>query len=116
MSLVAYKGIVFAVNCGSSEAICMTRNGRVVKLAKSHTTKNEEEVSRIVKQGGQLYQTIVNFPYRKEMKIAGPLRVFPDGLTVTRTLGKTMTSSRQHRVRTVSDTVGSISKGVISEP
>ena len=85
-------------------------------MAKPHTTKNEEEVSRIVKEGGQLYQTIVNFPYRKEMKIAGPLRVFPDGLTVTRTLGKSLNSSRQKRVKTVSDTVGNFTKGVTSEP
>ena len=50
------------------------------------------------------------------MKIAGPLRVFPDGLTVTRTLGKSLNSSRQNRVKTVSDTVGNFTKGVTSEP
>ena len=55
-----------------------------------------------MKAGGQLYQTVVNFPYEKEMKIRGPLRVYPDGLTVTRTLGKTLTS-RKIRVKTVSD-------------
>ena len=72
----------------------MTKSGRLIKLAKSHTTDNKAEVDRIVREGGQLYQTIVNFPYQREMKIKGPLRVYPDGLTITRTMGKTITASK----------------------
>ena len=95
----------------------MTKNGRFVKLAKAHTTQNSEEIDRIVKEGGQLYQTIVNFPYQKEMKIKGPLRIYPEGLTLTRTLGKTLASSRQKkRVKTVSDVCPGPGRGVLSEP
>jgi hypothetical protein len=83
----------------------------LVKLARPHTTSNDSEVDRIVKEGGQLYQTIVNVPFRKDMHVTGPLRVYPEGLTVTRTLGKSLTKHK--RVQTVSDTVR-IHKGVLS--
>ena len=65
LSLVANNGIVFVANCGSSETFCMTHQGRMLKLAKAHTTLNEEEVERIVKEGGQLYQTLINIPYKR---------------------------------------------------
>jgi len=111
LSLVAYKGIVFAMNCGSGQAICMTKNGRLIKIAKPHTTANDNEVERIVKEGGQFYQTTVNIPFRKDMHVTGPLRVYPEGLTVTRTLGKSLTKHK--RVQTVSGTIKE-PKGVLS--
>jgi|JI10StandDraft_1071094.scaffolds.fasta_scaffold1721473_1 hypothetical protein len=43
----------------------MTQQGRMLRLAKAHTTSNEEEVDRIVKEGGQLYRTVINLPYKK---------------------------------------------------
>lgn len=107
--------MILTVNCGSSEALCMTNQGRMLKLAKSHTTKNDQEVERIIREGGQLYQTTVNFPYSKQTHITGPLRIHPDGLTVTRTLGKTLSTSRQKKFNTSSGSVDN-TKGVLSIP
>lgn len=59
-------------------------------MAIPHTTNNSQEVDRIVKAGGRLYQTIVNIPFKTAMKVKGPLRIFPSGLTVTRTIGKSL--------------------------
>ena len=67
----------------------------MIRLAYPHTTKNETEVDRIVKAGGRLYQTIVNVPFKKVMNLKGPLRIFPSGLTVTRTIGRSVERSRQ---------------------
>lgn len=58
-------------------------------MAKPHTTNNEGEVDRIIKEGGRMYRTIVNVPFKKDLNIKGPLRIYPSGLTLTRTLGKT---------------------------
>lgn len=44
------------------------------------------------------------------MLVTGPLRVYPEGLTVTRTLGKSLNKHR--RVQTVSNAV--LTKGVLS--
>lgn len=93
----------------------MTKQGRILRLGRPHTTKNDEEVDRIVREGGQLYQTVVNFPYQREMHITGPLRIHPNGLTVTRTLGKTLSTSRQNNYNPSSGTTD-VKKGVLSVP
>ncbi len=43
-----------------------------------------------------MYRTIVNVPFKKDLNIKGPLRVYPSGLTLTRTLGKTRELVPQH--------------------
>lgn len=67
----------------------------MIKLAVPHTTNNESEVDRIVRAGGRLYQTIINVPFKKNMNVTGPLRIFPSGLTVTRTIGRSVDNSKQ---------------------
>jgi len=47
------------------------------------------------------------------MGIRGPLRVFPEGLTVTRTLGKSLSSSKKKQ-QTVS-VVSKSKKGILRE-
>lgn len=47
------------------------------------------------------------------MGIRGPLRVYPEGLTVTRTLGKSLSSSKRKQ-KTVSDVINS-KKGILRE-
>lgn len=49
------------------------------------------------------------------MKLAGPLRVHPDGLMLTRTMGKSLSPSKQKKVSTVSGTI-TIPKGILSLP
>jgi len=69
-------------------------------------------VDRIVREGGRLYQTIVNIPYKQNMTVKGPMRVYPSGLIFTRTLGKSISNSKQSKsIRNHSQT-----KGVISVP
>jgi serine/threonine protein phosphatase PrpC len=51
-------------NVGCSQVVCRTKNGSYLKLSNQHTTKNENEVKRIIKMGGKIYQTIVNVPFQ----------------------------------------------------
>ena len=41
LSVIVHKGLVFAANCGSGSVLCMTKKGKLLYLAKPHTTKNE---------------------------------------------------------------------------
>jgi serine/threonine protein phosphatase PrpC len=95
VSLIIHDGMIYAANCGSSSIYCSTIGGKIIRLAVPHTTSNETEVDRIVRAGGRLYQTIVNVPFKKVMNVKGPLRIFPTGLTVTRTIGRSVERSRQ---------------------
>jgi hypothetical protein len=46
-------------------------------------------MDRIIKNGGRIYQTVVNVPYQQELELQGPMRISPSGLIYTRCLGKT---------------------------
>jgi hypothetical protein len=59
-----------------------------------------------------MYRTIVNVPFKKDLNIKGPLRVYPSGLTLTRTLGKTRELVSQ-RSQIASN---KIVKGILSTP
>ena len=88
LSLIVHNGMVFAANCGQSAVLCCTVKNKILELAVPHTTNNASEVERIIKSGGRLFQTVINIPYQTSMNIKGPLRVAPNGLKYTRTLGK----------------------------
>lgn len=90
VSLILHDGMIYAANCGSSTIYCSTISGKIIRLAVPHTTNNEAEVERIVRSGGRLYQTIVNVPFKKVMNVKGPLRIYPSGLTLTRTIGRSV--------------------------
>ena len=49
------------------------------------------------------------------MKMTGPLRVHPEGLTVTRTMGKSLSPSKNRKLSTVTGTMV-IPKGILSIP
>lgn len=77
-------------NAGSTQVFCETNGGSFLKLSEPHNTYNVKETKRIVKNGGTLYQTVVNVPYQLDLQIQGPMRISPSGLTFTRCLGKTL--------------------------
>ncbi|CAK84759.1 unnamed protein product (macronuclear) [Paramecium tetraurelia] len=74
----------YVANVGDSRAILSTENGRkVIDLSKDH--KPELEKERIIKGGGQVYQTHgVN---EDGQPVLGPVRVNPGRLSVSRTFG-----------------------------
>jgi hypothetical protein len=100
--------VIFAANCGPGTILCLTVGGQLLSLAEPHTTKNEKEVDRIVREGGRLYQTTVNIPYKQHMAVKGPMRVYPSGLVFTRTLGKSISNPKP--AKSIGNTQG---KGVI---
>jgi len=69
LSVVIHQNIIFAANCGSSSIYCLTIGGQFLSLSNKHTTDNKAEVDRIVKQGGRLFQTVVNIPFKQQMKV-----------------------------------------------
>lgn len=111
LSLVVHQNMIFCANCGCSSIFCLTSTGKMITLAQPHTTDNPTEVDRIVKAGGQLYQTLVNIPYKKALVIKGPLRVQPSGLTHTRTLGKSLSANKKKHSLNQTE-----NKGVLSTP
>ena len=94
VSIIAHEGIVYAVNCGENAIYCSTKSGKLMKMAVPHTTSNQAEVDRIVMSGGKLFQTVVDVPFKRAMNVKGPLRILPSGLTVTRTIGKSLEKSK----------------------
>ncbi|CAD8104011.1 unnamed protein product [Paramecium primaurelia] len=74
----------YVANVGDSRAILSVENGKkVIDLSKDH--KPEFEKERIIKGGGQVYQTHgVN---GEGQPILGPIRVNPGRLSVSRTFG-----------------------------
>lgn len=94
LAVIADSEFVTVGNAGASQVVCETRFGSFLKLSESHNTYNEKETKRIVKNGGRLYQTVVNVPFQQDLQIQGPLRVSPSGLTFTRCLGKSLNISK----------------------
>lgn len=37
-----------------------------------------------------MFQTVVDVPFKRAMNVKGPLRILPSGLTLTRTIGKSL--------------------------
>ena len=61
-----------------------------------------------MRAGGRLYQTIVNVPFKKNMNVTGPLRIYPSGLTVTRTIGRSTEKSRQKAQHSTNKSIAGI--------
>lgn len=87
--MIVDSNFITVSNCGVSQVICETRSDFLLKLNQQHDTKNQNELDRIIKNGGTIYKTVVNIPYEKDFMVEGPLRLSPSGLSLTRTLGRT---------------------------
>ncbi|CAD8125316.1 unnamed protein product [Paramecium sonneborni] len=94
----------YVANVGDSRAILSAENGKkIIDLSNDH--KPEYEKNRIIKAGGQVYQTHgIN---EDGLTILGPMRVNPGKLSVSRTFGDI--EAKQERF-------GGKPKVVIAEP
>ena len=86
----------YIANVGDSRAIMSAELGdKVYLLSNDHKPTNENEIKRIVTNGGKIYQTQTTYslPFRKgekpraPQKMLGPPRVKPGRLSVSRTFG-----------------------------
>lgn len=110
ISLIVVNSTLITVNVGDSRCILSADGGReVTALTKDHKPELESEFKRVVKIGGKIYRTLFN-KYNKgfvdeiaenftDIKTfeaaskskheveAGPWRVYPGNLSVSRTVG-----------------------------
>ena len=85
----------FCANVGDSRAIMSSRSGKKVEaLSDDHKPCDPSEYERIIKAGGQVYQTTTSShmdgqpqPTSDQDYIVGPIRVLPGRLSVCRTFG-----------------------------
>jgi len=80
----------YAANVGDSRAILSMNNGeKIVDLSDDHKPSELKEYNRIIKAGGQVYQTTTttvmpsNGQETKPETIIGPIRVLPGRLSVS---------------------------------
>ena len=77
--------ICYAVNLGDSRAVMSSEaGGKIYPLSKDHKPFAEEEMKRIVANGGKIYQSVGQV---NTAPVLGPYRVFPGRLSVSRTFG-----------------------------
>ena len=88
------ENIAYVGNVGDSRAILSKNNGsHIIELSQDHRPDRDIEKERITKNGGHIYQTqsTAAVPDQngivRNQTIIGPLRVFPGGLSVSRTFG-----------------------------
>ncbi|CAG9318412.1 unnamed protein product [Blepharisma stoltei] len=84
--IVIVGEICYAANVGDSRAIMSGEKGsKIYPLSKDHKPYEEKEYERIISKGGRVYQSTVQG--QENQQIAGPYRVFPGRLSVSRTFG-----------------------------
>jgi serine/threonine protein phosphatase PrpC len=86
----------YCANVGDSRAIMSSNGGQTVQpLSRDHKPSEINEYTRIIKSGGQVYQTTtaqsIDDPKKEQTNepeyIVGPIRVLPGRLSVSRTFG-----------------------------
>ncbi|OMJ77464.1 hypothetical protein SteCoe_22941 [Stentor coeruleus] len=77
--------ICYVANLGDSRAVMSSEAGsKIYPLSKDHKPYMEEEVKRIIENGGKVYQSVGQV---NANPVLGPYRVFPGRLSVSRTFG-----------------------------
>lgn len=77
--------ICYIANLGDSRAVMSSGSGiKIYPLSKDHKPFVEDEVKRIVENGGKIYQSVGQV---NANPVLGPYRVFPGRLSVSRTFG-----------------------------
>lgn len=77
--------ICYAANLGDSRIVMSSEAGcKIYPLSKDHKPFVEEELKRIVENGGKIYQSVGQV---NAAPVLGPYRVFPGRLSVSRTFG-----------------------------
>lgn len=81
--------MLYVANVGDSRAFVSERLGRVFKsLSTDHKPESLTERSRILKNGGQVVQVDkLNLQLPQKLLVKIPFRVFPGGLSVSRSFG-----------------------------
>ena len=84
---------IYIANVGDSRCLLSIENGkRYIEVTQDHKPNSPEEIKRIKKYGGDIYQseTLIknaNNPGINGKILIGPYRVFPGRLSVSRTIG-----------------------------
>ena len=84
---------VYVANVGDSRALFSENCGKnYVEITEDHKPNNPKEKIRIIKNGGQVYQsqTVINGTEKESLNgqiLFGPFRVLPGRLSVSRTIG-----------------------------
>ncbi|CAG9330734.1 unnamed protein product [Blepharisma stoltei] len=75
----------YVANVGDSRAVMSGDGGtKIYPLSKDHKPCEEKERQRIINNGGKVYQSTAQV---QGSQIAGPYRIFPGRLSVSRTIG-----------------------------
>ena len=84
---------IFVANLGDSRCLLSMENGKkLIEVTKDHKPNSPNEVKRIKRYGGNIYQTetVINNFSNHDINgkiLIGPYRVFPGRLSVSRTIG-----------------------------
>lgn len=91
--------VLYVANVGTSVAFGRhSTTGKLVRLANAHDCNNLAEYARIAAGGGRFYRTKVTLKSSAKTYVEGPLRIYPHGLTVTRTIGN-VEAKAQNRIQ-----------------
>ena len=83
--LLIVGDICYVANLGDSRAVMCSEAGyKIYPLSKDHKPFEEEELKRIIANGGKIYQTVSQI---NPNPVLGPYRVLPGRLSVSRTIG-----------------------------
>jgi protein phosphatase PTC2/3 len=97
--------ICYIANLGDSRAVMSSDAGsKIYPLSRDHKPFVEEELKRIISNGGKIYQSVGQV---NANPVLGPYRVFPGRLSVSRTIGD---------IEAKSPTYGGNNKVLISAP
>lgn len=84
----------YVVNVGDSRAVMSANAGQdCIALSQDHKPSEKEEYLRIIKAGGNIYQTttltktVVDGKTEESELMVGPIRVLPGRLSVSKTFG-----------------------------
>ena len=84
---------IYVANVGDSRCLLSKENcKKYIEVTKDHKPNDPNETSRIKSNGGKIYQTETLIKKSSNIKLVGkkligPYRVFPGGLSVSRTIG-----------------------------
>jgi protein phosphatase PTC2/3 len=77
--------VCYVANLGDSRALMASSAGnKIYPLSKDHKPQAEDELKRIIENGGKIYQSVTQ---NNGSPVLGPYRVFPGRLSVSRTFG-----------------------------